>query len=177
MSVIFSTLFPLHFLGSHFLWYWLPWSLPWHLIQGWYCCYLKLGQLNIWPSRNLLMRQCQRILRQSTLQQGWSLTAQRFAAKWVPSNLLLNSELFSSYKHHTTLREKWESHPRRPLTFIGQLYTVSISHTCPIHPNRCDSSTVVDVTPEVESCVNIPEVERRKQYVKLSWYAGSRIVR
>ena len=70
----------------------------------WY--YLKLGQLNIWPSRNLLMRECQRILRQSTLQQGWSLTAQRFAAKWVPSNLLLNSELFRSYKHHTTLREK-----------------------------------------------------------------------
>ena len=27
------------------------------------------------------------------------------------------------------------------------------------------------VTPEVESCVNIPEVERRKQYVKLPWYA------
>ena len=29
------------------------------------------------------------------------------------------------------------------------------------------------VTPNIESYVNIPEVERRKQKVKLSWYAES----
>ena len=65
--------------------------------------YLKLGHINIWPSREPT---------DETMPQD-------FKAKYpstrviigctevpceMPSSLLLNSELFSSYKHHTTLK-------------------------------------------------------------------------
>ena len=45
----------------------------------------------------------------------------------MPSNLLLNSELFSSYKNHTTLKALVGISPKGSMTFIGQLYTGSIS--------------------------------------------------
>ena len=45
----------------------------------------------------------------------------------IPSSLLLNSELFSSYKHHTTLKALVGISPKGFFTFIGQLYTGSIS--------------------------------------------------
>ena len=45
----------------------------------------------------------------------------------MPSSLLLNSELFSSYKNHTTLKALVGISPKWSMTFIGQLYTDSIS--------------------------------------------------
>lgn len=45
----------------------------------------------------------------------------------MPSSLLLNSELFSSYKNHTTLKALVGISPKGSMTFIGQLYTGSIS--------------------------------------------------
>ena len=45
----------------------------------------------------------------------------------MPSSLLLNSELFSSYNHHTTLKALVGISPKGFFTFIGQLYTGSIS--------------------------------------------------
>ena len=45
----------------------------------------------------------------------------------MPSSLLLNSELFSSYKHHTTLKALVGISPKGFFTFIGQLYTGSVS--------------------------------------------------
>ena len=45
----------------------------------------------------------------------------------MPSSLLLNSELFSSYKNHTTLKALVGISPKGSITFIGQLYTGSIS--------------------------------------------------
>ena len=45
----------------------------------------------------------------------------------MPSSLLLNSELFSSYKNHTTLKGLIAISPAGHISFISQLYTGSIS--------------------------------------------------
>jgi len=45
----------------------------------------------------------------------------------MPSNHLLNSRLFSSYKNHTTLKGLIGIAPSGAITFVSQLYTGSIS--------------------------------------------------
>ena len=45
----------------------------------------------------------------------------------MPRSLLLNSELFSSYKNHTTLKGLIGLSPAGHITFISELYTGSIS--------------------------------------------------
>ena len=45
----------------------------------------------------------------------------------MPGSLLLNGELFSSYKNHTTLKGLIGIAPSGAITFISQLYTGSIS--------------------------------------------------
>ena len=45
----------------------------------------------------------------------------------MPSSLLLNTELFSAYKNHATLKALVGISPKGFFTFIGQLYTGSIS--------------------------------------------------
>ena len=45
----------------------------------------------------------------------------------MPISLQLNGELFSNYKHHTTLKGLIGISPRGAITFISQLYTGSIS--------------------------------------------------
>lgn len=45
----------------------------------------------------------------------------------MPSSLLLNSELFSSYKNHVTLKGLVGIAPSGAITFCSQLYTGSIS--------------------------------------------------
>ena len=44
----------------------------------------------------------------------------------MPGSRLLNSELFSSYKNHTTPKALAGISPKGSITFIGQLYTGSI---------------------------------------------------
>ena len=43
----------------------------------------------------------------------------------MPSSLLLNSELFSAHKNHTTLKVRVGISPSGSITFISQLYTGS----------------------------------------------------
>lgn len=45
----------------------------------------------------------------------------------MPSSLLLNSKLFSSYKNHVTLKGLVGIAPSGAITFISQLYSGSIS--------------------------------------------------
>lgn len=45
----------------------------------------------------------------------------------MPSSLLLNSTLFSTYKNHTTIRGLVEISLSDAITFISQLYTGSMS--------------------------------------------------
>ena len=44
----------------------------------------------------------------------------------MPGSRLLNNELFSSYKNHTTPKALAGISPKGSITFIGQLYTGSI---------------------------------------------------
>lgn len=88
--------------------------------------YLRLGVINIWPSREVV---------DTTLPEN-------FKAKYkstrviidctevrcqMPSSLQLNGELFSTYKNHTTLKGLIGISPSGAVTFVGQLYTGSIS--------------------------------------------------
>ena len=45
----------------------------------------------------------------------------------TPSSLLLQSQLYSSYKSHTTLKGLIGISPHGPITFVSSLYTGAIS--------------------------------------------------
>ena len=88
--------------------------------------YLKFGQICIWPSKEVV---------QATMPADFK---EKFPTTRViidytevpcemPSSLLLNSELFSSYKNHVTLKGPVGIAPSGAITFISQLYTGSIS--------------------------------------------------
>ena len=87
----------------------------------------------------------------------------------MPKSLCFNSELFSSYKNHTTLKVLVGISPGGAITFISQLYTGHISSTEIVMPSgflnlpfaRGDSVmadkgfTVQDLLP-LGVCLNIP---------------------
>ncbi|CAH3187848.1 unnamed protein product, partial [Porites evermanni] len=87
----------------------------------------------------------------------------------IPKSLLFNSELFSSYKNHTTLKVLVGISPGGAITFISQLYTGHISNREIVMPSgfltlpfaRGDSVmadkgfTVQDLLP-LGVCLNIP---------------------
>ena len=88
--------------------------------------YLKFGQVCIWPSKSVV---------QATMPADFK---EKFPSTRVivdctevfcemPSSLLLNSELFSSYKNHVTLKGLVGIAPSGGITFVSQLYTGSIS--------------------------------------------------
>ena len=88
--------------------------------------YLKFGQVCIWPSKLVV---------QATMPADFK---EKFPSTRViidftevfcemPSSLLLNSELFSSYKNHVTLKGLVGIAPSGGITFVSQLYTGSIS--------------------------------------------------
>lgn len=88
--------------------------------------YLRFGVANIWPSReavNITMPEDFRKAYPST-RVIIDCTEVKCA---MPSSLLLNSELFSAYKNHTTLKGLVGISPSGAITFISQLYTGSIS--------------------------------------------------
>ena len=88
--------------------------------------YLKLGHINIWPSRELVNETMPQDLKAKYPTTRVIIDCTEIRCE-MPSSLLLNSELFSSYKHHTTLKALVGISPKGFLTFIGQLYTGSIS--------------------------------------------------
>ena len=88
--------------------------------------YLKLGHINIWPSRELVDETMPQDFKAKYLSTRVIIDCTELRCE-MPSSLLLNSELFSSYKHHTTLKALVGISPKGFFTFIGQLYTGSIS--------------------------------------------------
>ena len=88
--------------------------------------YLKLGHINIWPSRELVNETMPEDFKAKYPTTRVIIDCTEVRCE-MPSSLLLNSELFSSYKHHTTLKALVGISPRGFFTFIGQLYTGSIS--------------------------------------------------
>ncbi|XP_022783278.1 uncharacterized protein LOC111324060 [Stylophora pistillata] len=88
--------------------------------------YLRFGVLNIWPSREAVNRKMPEDFRK--LYPSTRVIIDRTEVKCaMPSSLLLNSELLSAYKNHTTLKGLLEISPSGAITYISQLYTGSIS--------------------------------------------------
>ena len=87
--------------------------------------YLKFSQINIWPCRASV---------NSTMPEDFKeygstrviIDCTEVRCE-MPSSLHLNGELFSSYKHHTTLKGLIGITPGGAISFISQLYTGSIS--------------------------------------------------
>ncbi|KAK2549093.1 hypothetical protein P5673_030462 [Acropora cervicornis] len=88
--------------------------------------YLKLGHINIWPSRELTNATMPEDFKAKYPTTRVIIDCTEVRCE-MPSSLLLNSELFNSYKHHTTLKALVGISPKGFFTFIGQLYTGSIS--------------------------------------------------
>ena len=88
--------------------------------------YLKLGQLNIWPSRKVVDDYMPNDFKSKYPNTRVIIDCTELKCQ-MPSSLLLNSELFSSYKNHTTLKGLIGISPAGHITFISELYTGSIS--------------------------------------------------
>ena len=78
--------------------------------------YLKFGQVSIWPDSLKEKCSCTHVIINCT-----EIRCQ------MPSSLLLNSKLFSSYKDHVTVKGLVGIAPSGAITFISQLYSGSIS--------------------------------------------------
>ena len=87
--------------------------------------YLKLGHINIWPSRELVDETMPLDFKAKYPSTRVIIDCTEVRCE-MPSSLLLNSELFSSYKH-PTLKALVGISAKGFFTFIGQLYTGSIS--------------------------------------------------
>jgi len=90
------------------------------------CMYSKFGQICIWPSKEVVQTTMPADFKEKfpTTRVIKDCTEVRCE---MPSSLLLNSELFSSYKNHVTLKGLVGIAPSGAITFISQLYTGSIS--------------------------------------------------
>ena len=88
--------------------------------------YLKLGQLNIWPTRQVVDETMPDDFKQKYSSTRGIIDCTEIKCQ-MPSSLHLNGELFSNYKHHTTLKGLIGISPGGAITFISQLYTGSIS--------------------------------------------------
>ena len=88
--------------------------------------YLKLGQICIWPSREVVSSTMPSEFKEKYPTTRVIIDCTEVRCE-MPSSLLLNSELFSSYKNHVTLKALVGISPGGAITFISQLYTGSIS--------------------------------------------------
>lgn len=88
--------------------------------------YLKLGQINIWPTRKAVDEKMPEDFKKKYSSTRVIIDCTEVKCQ-MPSSLHLNGELFSNYKHHTTLKGLIGISPGGTVTFISQLYTGSIS--------------------------------------------------
>ena len=88
--------------------------------------YLRFGQLSIWPSRKVVNDNMPQDFKGKYPNTRAIIDCTEIKCQ-MPSSLLLNSELFSSSKNHTTLKGLIAISPAGHISFISQLYTGSIS--------------------------------------------------
>ena len=88
--------------------------------------YLKFGQICIWPSKEVVQATMPADFKEKFPTTRVIVDCTEVRCE-MPSSLLLNSELFSSYKNHVTLKGLVGIAPSGAITFISQLYTGSIS--------------------------------------------------
>ena len=88
--------------------------------------YLKFGQICIWPSKEVVQATMPADFKEKFPTTRVIIDCMEVRCE-MPSSLLLNSELFSSYKNHVTLKRLVGIALSGAITFISQLYTESIS--------------------------------------------------
>ncbi|XP_073254897.1 uncharacterized protein [Porites lutea] len=88
--------------------------------------FLRFGNINIWPSREEINKTMLEDFKVKYPNTRVILDCTEIKCQ-MPSSLLLNSRLFSSYKNHTTLKGLIGIAPSGAITFTSQLYTGSIS--------------------------------------------------
>ena len=88
--------------------------------------FLKLGQVNICPSREVIDKTMPEDFKKKYSSTRVIIDCTEVRCQ-MPSSLHLNGELFSNYKPHTTLKGLIGLSPGGAITFISQLYTGSIS--------------------------------------------------
>ena len=88
--------------------------------------FLRLGQINIWPSRAAIDKAMPEDFKKNYSSTRVVIDCTEVRCQ-MPSSLHLNGELFSNYKHHTTLKGLIGISPGGAITFISQLYTGSVS--------------------------------------------------
>ena len=90
--------------------------------------YLRFGTINIWPNREEVDKSMPEDFKSKYPKTRVILDCTEIKCQ-IPSSLLLNSRLFSSYKNHTTLKGLIGIAPSGAITFISELYAGSISRT------------------------------------------------
>jgi len=88
--------------------------------------YLKFGQVCFWPSKEVIQKTMPADFKEKFPSTRIVIDCTEVFCE-MPSSLLLNSELFSSYKNHVTLKGLVGISPSGAITFVSQLYTGSIS--------------------------------------------------
>ena len=88
--------------------------------------YLKFGQICIWPSRQVVSSTMPEDFKEKYPSTRVIIDCTQIQCE-MPSSLVLNSELFSSYKNHVTLKALIGIAPSGAMTFISRLYTGNIS--------------------------------------------------
>ena len=88
--------------------------------------FLRFGIINIWPSREEVDKTMPEDFKVKYPKTRVILDCTEIKCQ-MPSSLLLNSRLFSSYKNHTTVKGLIGIAPSGAITFTSELYTGSIS--------------------------------------------------
>ena len=88
--------------------------------------HLKLGQINIWSSRELVDESMPQDFKDKYPSARVIIDCTEVCWE-ISSSLLITTELFSSYKNHTTFKALVGISSKGFFTFIGQLCTGSIS--------------------------------------------------
>ena len=88
--------------------------------------YLRLGKIYIWPSRTAIDKTMSENFKKKYSSTRVIIDCTEVRCQ-MPGSLQLNDELFSNYKHHTTIKGLIGTSPGGAITFISQLYTRSIS--------------------------------------------------
>lgn len=88
--------------------------------------YLKFGYLNIWPDRDTIDRAMPQSFKDKYPKTRVIIDGTEIKCQ-TPSSLVLHSEMYSTYKSHTTFKGLIGIAPSGHITFISQLYAGSIS--------------------------------------------------
>jgi len=88
--------------------------------------FLKFSKISIWPSRELVDKHMPEAFREKYPNTKVIIDCTEIKCQ-MPSSLLLNSQLYSSYKNHTTLKGLIGITPGGCISFISELYTGRIS--------------------------------------------------